>query len=229
MRRLEHSLVATLLAGVVLCACEEEPALQPTPEVRGKPIASAPVRKNVGASDPKTSETPDTSTLAPEVRLLTGASSLQTPAKAPPVEAPKVVDGYREVKFELLTSYDYEWSQTTGVAEPTDNPEGRIPAPVKELDGTMCFIVGYMQPIDFDRDGVKSFLLTNYPGGCCFGMVPRLNEWIEVEMPGDERVEYSYFDAIKIRGKFEVGEVKSGEVITSLYRMTPDDVEVIEQ
>jgi hypothetical protein len=83
-----------------------------------------------------------------------------------------------------------------------------------------------MQPIDFDNEGVRTFLLTNYPGGCCFGMVPRLNEWVEVSLGGDERVEYSYFDAIEIHGKLEVGEAKSGEVVTSLYRMTPDKVEI---
>jgi hypothetical protein len=76
---------------------------------------------------------------------------------------------------------------------------------------------------------VKSFLLTNYPGGCCFGMVPRLNEWIEVEMPNDGRVDYSYYDPIKIVGLLEVGEAKSGEVVTSLYRMKPEKVEVVEQ
>lgn len=215
----------SIAALVFLIACDDA-APQPAPEVRGKPIASAPQAKATG---PAAATTATTTSPIPEVRALTGQSTVNLAAEAPPADPPKLVDGFREVRFELLTSYDYEWSQTTGVAAPVADQSARIPAAVKELDGQKTFVVGYMQPIDFDTSGVKSFLLTNYPGGCCFGMVPRLNEWIEVEMPGDERVDYSYFDPIKIQGVLEVGEAKSGEVVTSLYRMRPEKVAIVEQ
>lgn len=208
----------TFAALTLLAACGDEPdAAQPTGEVRGKPIASAP-----SAREP-------TGALPPEVRALTGANGVDLAADAPPVDPPKLVEGFREVRFELLTSYDYEWSQTTGVVAPDSDAAARIPAEVRALDRAKVFIVGYMQPIDFDKDGVKSFLLTNFPGGCCFGMVPRLNEWVEVEMPGDGRVDYSYFDPISIWGELQVGEAKSGEVVTSLYRMAPEKVEIVDE
>ncbi len=199
------------LALLAACADEAPPDAVPAGEVRGKPIASAPAAK------PK---------LPPEVVTLTGANGINLAGDAPPVTPPKEKDGYREVRFELLTSYDYEWSQTTGIVAPGAAGGAQIPPEVRALDRQKVFIVGYMQPIDFDNEGVRTFLLTNYPGGCCFGMVPRLNEWVEVSLAGEERVEYSYFDAIEIHGKLEVGEAKSGEVVTSLYRMTPDKVEI---
>jgi hypothetical protein len=191
-----------LAAGLLLGACAEEPQL-PLPEVRGKPIRSA-------------------RALPREVEAMTGVLA----SEAPPAAAPRVVDGYLEVKFELLTSYDYEWSPTTGLAG--GEAGSRIPAEVRDLDRRKVLVTGYMQPIDFDHEGVKSFLLTNYPGACCFGMIPRLNEWIEVTLPEGERVDYSYFDPVELRGVLEVGEAHSGEVVTSLYRMTPDSVEVQE-
>lgn len=195
----------------VLCAAcsEAAPDAAPAADVRGSPIASAPKPK-----------------LPAEVRALTGANGVNLAADAPPVDPPKEKNGYREVRFELLTSYDYEWSQTTGIVAPGAIGGAQIPPEVRALDKAKVYVVGYMQPIDFDNSGVKTFLLTNYPGGCCFGMVPRLNEWVEVTLAGDERVEYSYFDAIEIFGALEVGEAKSGEVVTSLYRMTPDKVEL---
>ena len=199
------------LALLVACSDDPQPDTAPSGEVRGKPIASAPSAK---------------SKLPPEVVTLTGANGINLAADAPPVDPPKEKDGDREVKFELLTSYDYEWSQTTGIVAPGAAGGAQIPPEVRALDRQKVFIVGYMQPIDFDNDGVRTFLLTNYPGGCCFGMVPRLNEWVEVSLAGDERVEYSYFDAIEVHGRLEVGEAKSGEVVTSLYRMTPDKVEI---
>jgi hypothetical protein len=208
MRQLQRIAVLALL---VSCSDETPPDAASTADVRGKPIASAP------SSKPK---------LPPEVVTLTGANGVNLAADAPPADPPKEKDGYREVKFELLTSYDYEWSQTTGIVAPGAAGGAQIPPEVRALDRQKVFIVGYMQPIDFDNEGVRTFLLTNYPGGCCFGMVPRLNEWVEVSLGGDERVEYSYFDAIEIHGKLEVGEAKSGEVVTSLYRMTPDKVEI---
>ena len=195
-------LLCSLAALGVLSACGDgSPAPAPSAPVRGKPLKAP-----------------------PEVALLTGVQP-PAPAAAPVEEAPRIVDGYREVKFELLTGYDYEWSPTTGKTPGADQSES-IPAAVRALDGTKVSIVGYMTPIDFDKDGVKSFLLTNYPGGCCFGMVPRLNEWVEVELEGERRVEYSYFDPIVMRGVLQVGEARSGEVVTSLYRMQPDDVKL---
>ncbi len=215
-------LSSALLSLALASACEERKPSGPLPPPpMGKPIRSAPV--NGGPSKPKP-QAPPASSLPPEVRALTGATLA---AEAPPTKPPRFVDGYLEVAFELLTSYEYEWSTTTG--EAAGDAASRIPFEVRALDQAKVFVHGYMQPIDFDKHGVKSFLLTNIPGGCCFGMIPRLNEWIDVTMPEGEYAEYTYFDKIEIRGKLLVGEAKSGEVVTALYRMTPDAVAIVEE
>ncbi len=203
-------------------ACEERKPSGPLPPPpMGKPIRSAPA--DGGSRKPKR-QAPPPASLPPEVRALTGATLA---AEAPPTKPPRFVDGYLEVGFELLTSYEYEWSTTTG--EAASDAASRIPFEVRALDQAKVFVHGYMQPIDFDKNGVKSFLLTNIPGGCCFGMIPRLNEWIDVTMPEGEYAEYTYFDKLEIRGRLLVGEAKSGEVVTALYRMTPDAVAIVEE
>ena len=83
-----------------------------------------------------------------------------------------------------------------------------------------------MTPVDFDSDGVRSFSLTAIPGGCCYGMVPRLNEWIVVTMPEGERAEYAYYEPVTCKGELEVGEVAADGVVVSLFRMTPDEVDI---
>lgn len=202
-------LAGGLLAGtcaLALASCDSEEPERSLGELRGAPIDSRPAAATASAAP-----------VPPAVAAMTGVALA---SEAPPADPPKVVDGYQEVRFDLLTSFEYEWSPTTGLS--SDGAVERIPGDVRALGGTKVLIRGYMQPIEFDRDGVRAFLLTNIPGGCCFGMVPRLNEWIEVTLAGDERIDYSYSDRIEIRGVLEVGEAKSGDVVTSLYRMTPD-------
>lgn len=213
--------VSILLA---LCACDDPRPTGPLPPPpMGKPIRSGPTAPSSKAPT-SVPAAPPASKLPTDVRALTGSTLA---AEAPPTKAPRFVDGYLEVGFELLTSYEYEWSTTTGEAKGDEST--RIPFEVRVLDQAKVFVQGYMQPIDFDKHGVKSFLLTNIPGGCCFGMIPRLNEWIDVTMPEGEYAEYTYFDMLEIRGKLLVGEAKSGEVVTALYRMTPDAVAIVEE
>lgn len=215
------SIARCALILLALGGCDEPPPSGPLPPPpMGKPIRSA-----TAASASKPAATaPPASKLPADVRALTGSTLA---AEAPPTKAPRFIDGYLEVGFELLTSYEYEWSTTTGEAKGDEST--RIPFEVRALDQAKVFVQGYMQPIDFDKNGVKSFLLTNIPGGCCFGMIPRLNEWIDVTMAEGDYAEYTYFDKIEIRGKLLVGEAKSGEVVTALYRMKPDAVTIVEE
>jgi hypothetical protein len=220
-------LAAALLAPCALVACDDaEPAPIAVGELRGAPIDSAPIGSPPAAPRPiPPAVAAMTGVLPAGATAPSGPGPLALASEAPPADPPRLVDGYREVRFDLLTSFDYEWSPTSGLS--TEGADERIPPAVRELAGEKVLIRGYMQPIEFDRDGVRAFLLTNIPGGCCFGMVPRLNEWIEVTLPGDERIDYSYFDPVEIRGPLEIGEAKSGDVVTSLYRMTPDRTEVV--
>ena len=80
--------------------------------------------------------------------------------------------------------------------------------------------------VEFDGDGVKSFALTAIPGGCCYGAIPRLNEWVVVTMPEDKRAEYAYYDPVTIFGTLSVGELYEDGVLLSLYRMTPERIDI---
>jgi len=75
---------------------------------------------------------------------------------------------------------------------------------------------------------VQTFLLSRFPPGCCFGSVPVMDEWVEVEAPPgttslipDLRVE--------VQGVLEMGEIigPTGFAL-SLYRMQAVSVDVID-
>lgn len=215
---MRHALKISLIAAALL-ACGEEPRATGDFAVRGEPIRARKATK-----------------LPTEVRLMTGAESART-EKRPA----RIVDGYRELEFELLTDFDYAWSATSGLpldekgeplkrsSDPDARPASRLPAEVLALDGVKIFVTGFMQPVEFDGDGVKSFMLTNFPGGCCFGMVPRLNEWIVVTMKDDERADFVSYEPLTVWGAFESAEEWSGDVVVSLFRMRPDKVEIAEE
>lgn len=154
----------------------------------------------------------------------------------------KPTSAYEEVQFAQLSGFDYPKTGSMQVArdrarmdsapkgEPAAPAEAaapsKIPPEVRALDGRRVTITGFMNPIEFDHDGVKSFALTAIPGGCCYGAIPRLNEWIVVSMPEGQLADYAYYDPVTIFGELSVGELYDEGVVLSLYRMTPTQVDV---
>ncbi len=150
---------------------------------------------------------------------------------------PEKASEFEEIEFAQLSGFDYQKSgsfqvapaatQAPDQAAPAVPPQQtKLPADVRALDGKRVRITGFMNPVEFDRDGVKSFALTSIPGGCCFAAIPRLNEWVVVSMPEGQLAEYAYYDPVTIFGTLSVGELYEDGVILSLYRMTPDKLDI---
>lgn len=81
-----------------------------------------------------------------------------------------------------------------------------------------------MLPIDFDSGIVKSFMLLNNQMGCCFGVMPRVNEFIYVEMPEGKSTKYLTDIPLRVTGRLEV--VKEN-LVGGIYSMMADRVEVV--
>ena len=119
-------------------------------------------------------------------------------------------DGAAKVDFDFLGGFDYE----------KDNV---VPAKVMELDGKDVKVIGYMLPVDFDSGEVRSFMLLNNQMGCCFGVMPRVNEFVYVEMPEGKSAKYMTDIPLRVTGKLRIGE---GNLVGGLYTMTGKSVEV---
>ncbi len=131
--------------------------------------------------------------------LLTGCNSserkLDEPGKA------------MNVTFDLLSGYDFEKEQ--------------IPELVKLLDGQRVAITGFMLPVDFDGGKVRSFLLLQNQMACCFGMTPKENELVYVEMSNGGSTKYMPDWPLTVVGKLEVGKKL---LVNSIYHMEADNV-----
>ncbi|HVT71826.1 MAG TPA: hypothetical protein VHD61_01710, partial [Lacunisphaera sp.] len=65
------------------------------------------------------------------------------------------------------------------------------------------------------------FLLVKDPMLCCYGVMPRLNEWVVVRMVGDG-VKPLMDVPLTFEGKLRVGEMFENNYLTGLYLLEGD-------
>jgi len=127
------------------------------------------------------------------------------------IKALEVADGATKVDFKFLGGFDYEENQ-------------EIPEPVNRLNGRVVEIEGFMLPVDFDEGKVNSFLLMNSRMACCFGVMPRINEFVYVEMPKGKSTKFMTDIPISVSGRLEIGE---DNLVGGLYTLEASKVEKV--
>jgi hypothetical protein len=104
-----------------------------------------------------------------------------------------------------------------GRAKPTD----QIPAKIKALDQAKVAVTGFMLPTKMDKGLVKEFLLVKDAMMCCYGAMPKVNEWIVVKMNG-AGVKPLMDIPITFEGRLKVGEMFENGYLTGLYLLEGD-------
>jgi len=169
------------------------------------------------------------------------AATAASAIPAPPVSLPapqQTNPDFLSVSFDTLSSFLYEIPSLAETATPAikpaaDAPESvktankikeQIPAPVKALSGRKVAVQGFMVPIRIEKGATKSFLLVKDQSLCCYGRMPRMNEWVSVKMAGDRSAKFIGDQPVTVFGKMDIGEeIEKGEVL-SIYRMDAEDV-----
>ena len=143
--------------------------------------------------------------------LLAGAGVLALRATEP-VKA----DGYENVGFDRLAAYSYTPPETE-----TAGPSNQIPDRIKALDQKKVAVTGFMLPTKMDKGLVTEFLLVKDPMMCCYGVMPRINEWIVVKMVTGG-VKPLMDIPITFEGKLKVGEMFENGYLTGVYLLEGD-------
>lgn len=125
-----------------------------------------------------------------------------------PANAVQTVNGLTKVNFDFLGGYRYEG-------------EKDIPPTVKELDGKRVEIKGFMLPIDFDGAVVTSFMLMSTQAGCCFGVIPRDNEFVYAEFPKGKSTKFLIDVPLNVTGVLHIGR---DTLVGGVYSMTVESV-----
>ena len=135
---------------------------------------------------------------------------------------PEDIDGYQGLSFEKLASFAYEVP-----LDPVTNKvelaklNAQIPEGIKTLNEKPVAIRGFMLPLKVENGLVTELLIMRDQSMCCFGTVPKINEWINIRMAGDG-VEPIMDQAITLMGMLKVGEVLENDYLVGIYEMEGD-------
>jgi hypothetical protein len=199
----------------------------PAPEDAGSTVPAAPVAAAERAVDGAPADAPGAlggGAGAPDPAP--GATATHDPEDGvQAVAPPDLPDGVRYLAFDDVAWAEYEPLDLRDI-DADAFATADFPAPIRALDGARVAFDGYMVPVDFEERRVTSFILSRYLPGCCFGVMPRMDEWIEVEVLDEDGVEYFPYQIVRVTGAFEVGELLDDYgYVRSIYRIRADDVE----
>ena len=179
-------------------------------ELRGAPIDGGPA-----VPDPEP---------VPEIPAPAEAQPLPKLGEPEPAAEPVSDDPtlYKLITFDELASWTYEFPEI-GSDKPRVDP---VPERHRNMSGRRVAIQGFMIPIKLAGDDeVVEFLLVRNQFACCFGVVPKMNEWLHIKMAPGKVSKYLVDIPITVRGKFDASELLENGVVMSLYRLEADEVE----
>ncbi len=131
--------------------------------------------------------------------------------------------GYEAVGFDRLASYTFtppDYDASVPNAKPPSGAD-QIPAAVKAFDGKKVAVTGYMLPTKMDKGLVVEFLLVKDAMMCCYGVMPKVNEWVVVKMTG-AGVKPLMDLPITFDGTLRVGEMYENGYLTGVYLLEGD-------
>jgi hypothetical protein len=140
-------------------------------------------------------------------------------AAAHPTQNPVVnTDGYLVVGFDRLASFSYTPPELSPAPPATPQPSAanQIPERIRALDAAKVMVTGFMLPVKMDQGLVTEFLLVKDPMMCCYGIMPKLNEWVVVKMTG-KGVAPLMDVPISFEGRLKVGEQYDNGYLTGIY------------
>ena len=142
---------------------------------------------------------------------------------APPIELVPLgkIGEYTIVGFDRLASFAYEVPD-----DPITEPKAKaiidknvIPETVRVFDKKKVALKGYMLPLKVEDGKITELLILRDQSMCCYGAVPKINEWVSVRMPKGKGVKPIMDVPITIFGTLKVGEVLENGYLVGIYEM----------
>jgi len=127
-------------------------------------------------------------------------------------------ENYERVGFDKLASFTFEPPAEAAAPDakaPARQPD-QIPAAIRNYNEHKVAVTGFMLPVKMDGGLVKEFLLVKDPMLCCYGVMPKINEWVVVKMTG-AGVKPLMDVPITFEGRLKVGEMYENGYLTGIY------------
>lgn len=128
---------------------------------------------------------------------------------------------YTEVGFDRLADFKYEVPDGA-LTEPAARAvmaRNRIPRAIAKLDGQKVAVAGYMLPLRVESGKITEFLVLRDQSLCCYGAVPKINEWISVRTPKGKGIPPAMDRKLTFYGVLKVGEIVENGYLVGIYEM----------
>ena len=161
------------------------------------------------------------------VSISTNALSAANPGASVSSNAPEFIDfeggKYLAVSFSRLASFPF--TASSGNVDSTDSAhdEEQLPRAIKLLNEKSVAVTGFMLPVHTADQLTTDFLVLRNQSACCYGIMPKINEWVVVRTTG-KGVKVTMDVPITVLGTFHVGEVRENGTLTAIYELDCDGV-----
>ena len=198
------ALVALAGLGSILRAAE------PAKPVRGEPIQSVAATARGERIQP----------------LTAGSSPVAAASEKSALPATEKTDGgFLTVGFDRLSAFKYEVPDDPGATNAVvlKDPDQQIPAEVKAFSGRRVALKGFMLPLKVEGGLVTELLIMRDQSMCCYGAVPKINEWVSVKMTS-KGVKPVMDQAVTLQGTLKVGAIRENGYLVGIYQMDGEKV-----
>lgn len=136
--------------------------------------------------------------------------------------------GCVEINFSVLSGFDFAMGSeiAEGRADPAQTAakaKAQIPQSVQALDGKKVLIQGFLLPVKMDDGLAVEFLLMRNQSMCCYGVPPKINEWITVRMNG-KGVKAVMDQPIAVVGTLHVGPGLENGFLAGIYDLDGEKI-----
>jgi hypothetical protein len=135
---------------------------------------------------------------------------------------------YLPILFTQLSGFQFR--VTEDVANPPADPaeanqqvREQIPESVWKLSDKDVALTGYMLPVQLKGGLATDFMLLPNQMSCCYGIKPRINEWVIVRTTG-KGVKPIMDTLITAEGTFHVGAQLENGSLTGIYQLDLDQL-----
>lgn len=169
----------------------------------------------VVASTTPATESARVATSAPPVQASSSLAVTSAPAPGKGTAASPL-----SLAFDKLASFQYALPDgpvdTNVVAQA--GATNQIPDHIRSLNNQFVTLKGFMLPLKVEKGLVTELLIMRDQSMCCYGTVPKINEWVSVKMLGTG-VKPIMDQAVTLFGKFKVGEMYENGYLVGIYAM----------
>ncbi len=151
--------------------------------------------------------------------FVAGSVTILYAEPAPKAAITLTKDGYLKAGFDVLGAFEFNFpdNENPPVSQAAAKASmAQVPERIKKLDGKQVIVTGYMLPVKMEGNRVTEFLLVSSPMLCCYGMVPRINDWIIVKVPSPG-TSILMDSPIQFYGRLHVHEMVQDGMMSGIY------------